>query len=276
MDKKKNKNLNIIPVIRGISIYNIYKKKKIIKDIKIYIKYVNNIKIVLKYNEKIENKLFIKLIKICYINNINLTINFKFYNFKKKKIIKYIKYINYVKLFIKNIENIREIFININYQCNDIYEWYTFYKKFIFLYKYKKINNIIFINYLSKLKYPNSIILFKIIKLFKIYFSNKIFLLISLYKKIFNNIIKIIQFINCMLNKNIPIVLSEINNVSNIEYILYYTCMKKISWWITPKKYKYSKKKNKKNKLLNFFSILYRRNGIRQTSIKNILKPLRY
>ncbi len=274
MNKKEVKNINIIPLIRGINIYNMYKKKNFIKNIKIYFKYINNIKIMLRYKEKIKNKLFIKLIKICYINNINITINFKFYNFKKKKIIKYVKYIKYVKVFIKSIKNIKKIFININYQCNNIYKWYNFYKEIIFLCKCKKINNIIFINYLNKFKYLNNIILLKIVKLFKIYINKKIFLLLSLYKKIFNVKIKVIQLINCILNKNIFLVLSEINNLYDIEYILYYTYIKKIGWWITPKKYKFFKKKNKKNKLLNFSSILYLKNGIRQTSIKDILKPL--
>ncbi len=275
MNKKKTKKYidNIIPVIRGINLYNIYKKKNINEKIKIYIKYVNNIKILLRYKEKVKNKLFIKLIRLCYKNYINLTISFKFYSFKKIKIFKYIRYIKYIIFFINNIKKIKSIFIDINYQCNNIYEWYNFYKKLIYLCRYKKIYNFIFINYSNNFKYLNNIILLKIIKLFKIFFKNKIFLLISLYKKIFRIKNKVIQFINCFLNKNIFIILSEISNIDDLEYILNFCFIKKISWWITPSKKNNKNKSNKKNIKINFFnisSIIYRKNGIRQTSIKKL------
>ncbi len=276
MNEKKTKKYinNIIPIIRGINLYNIYKKNNISEKIKVYIKYINNIKILLKYKEKIKNKLFIKLIKLCYKYYINLTINFKFYSFKKKETFKYVKYIKYVILFINNIKNIKNIFVDINYQCNDIYEWYDFYKEIIYLCRYKKIYNFIFVNYFNNFKYLNNIILLKIIKLFKFYFKNKIFLLISLYKKIFRIKNKIIQLINCFLNKNIPVILSEVSNIDNLDYILDFCFIKRINWWITPSK-KNNKNKNnnkKKNKInfINITSIIYRKNGIRQTSIKII------
>ncbi len=266
--KKILKKKNILPVIRGINIYNLYKKIKFKKIIN-YIKYINNIKILLKYNEDINNIFFLNLIKICFKNNINLTLNFKFYNFKKINILYYINYINNIYNYIKNILKIK-VFININYQCSNIYKWYSFYKKFFYnLNKLNKLDKIIFINYPNILGFPNNIILFKIFNLFKIFYKNKIFLLISLYIKKFKFSNKTLQFINCILNKNISILLSEINNISNIGYMLCFFQRRKISWWVTPKKY-YLYKNNliNKKKIYKIDSIIFCKNGIRQTSIK--------
>ncbi len=261
MEKKKI-NKNIIPNIRGINIYNIYQNFSFIKKIKKYIKYINNIKILIKYNKIINIKKFINIIKICNKKNINLTINIKLYNFKKKNKIKYIKYIKYI---INNL-NIKKIFISINLQCKNINEWYLFYKDFIYIYNLKKINNIIFINYPNNFKYPNYLILYKIKKIFNIFKKNNIFLLISIYNKIYRKIKNLIQFLNCIINKNIPIVLSEINYINNIKFLLNFCQKKNINWWITPKKYKNI---NKKINISNISSIIFCKNGIRQTSIKN-------